>query len=119
VTRLHGTAARAVDAQNHALRVLIFERGLQTGDHVVRACRAFRPDHTAKLDQRGVFAGRSAVLFAEPSHPQEEQQEQIDEEQRLEEYPPDAGAALFLNGGERDFLECLALPSLVTGAIGF
>jgi hypothetical protein len=109
VARLHGGPAGAVDAKDHALRALVLERFLQSAHDVVGARRAFRTDHSAQFDERGVLA-RRRVFLARPAERDEKQREEIHEKEDLEEDAPVTRAPLLLDRGHRDALERLALP---------
>ena len=84
---LHGTAAGAVDLQHHALRSLVFERGLQSRNDVVGTGAAGSLDLT--LD----FHHRSALVEAEPlaAGPHAKRREKNEEEkskrEQLEKIP--------------------------------
>ena len=117
VPGLHRTAARAVDAQDHALRALVLERFLQTGDDVVGARGTFGTDHAPQLHERSVFAGGCHIFLADPAHPDEQQREEVDKKQKLEEDAPVAGAPLLLYRRERHLLERIALPAITVNWI--
>ncbi|MCY1541593.1 hypothetical protein D9M68_772940 [compost metagenome] len=66
VAGLHGTAARAVDAQDNALGLRILEGGTQSGDYIVRAGSLLIRDHPSHFHQgRMLLAARRALLQIE------------------------------------------------------
>ncbi|MNV20834.1 hypothetical protein D3C71_1117550 [compost metagenome] len=106
ITRLHRTAARAVDAQDDALDLFIFESGTQAADDIVGAGRLLVGDHAGDVDQCGVIATAGCGFFH--VHQRREQQQrakQVHKGQQLEENPPASGATLFLHTGQQGLFQ--------------
>src|SRR5262245_9186673 len=110
VPGLHRAATRAVDAQDHALRALVLERILQSRHDVVGAGLRIGRDDSLQVDQGRVLR-RGRLLLAEPSHADEQQREQVDEQQDLEEYAPLSRPSLLLDSRQGDFFDRLTLPA--------
>src|SRR5882762_7437836 len=106
---LHRAAARRIDAQDHALGILVLERTLERLGDAVGARVAFGVDDAHHIDQRGVLARSEAVVSTPVEHEQHQQRE-IGEAEQLEKDAPAAGAALLLEGGHRQRLDHVPFP---------
>ncbi len=106
---MHRAPARRIDAQDHALGILVLERILEGLGNAVGARVAFRVDHTHHVHQRGMFARSEAVLSAPVEHEQQQEGE-VGETEQLEENTPAAGAALLFERGARKLLHRIAFP---------
>ncbi|OIQ63200.1 hypothetical protein GALL_552600 [mine drainage metagenome] len=106
---LHRTAARAVDAQDHTLRLCIGERILQRRVDIVRAGLRIDGDLAIEFDQRGMRAGRRRT--AEFGN-QTAEQDQCHDAQRdkAEKDRPAPRAAFFRHDLQHQFFQHLALP---------
>ena len=67
LTGLNRRAARTVDAHDHALRVLVLERSLQSRNDVLGTGATFVLDHADQLDDGSVLAGDNGVIAFDPS----------------------------------------------------
>ena len=107
--RLHRAAARRIDAQDHALGILVFESVLEGFGDAVGARVALGVDDADHIDQRGMFARSEAVVSA-PVEREQHQQREIGKTEQLEENTPAAGAALLLESGGRQRLDHVPFP---------
>ncbi|MNG14241.1 hypothetical protein D3C84_979790 [compost metagenome] len=63
ITRLHRTAARAVDAQDDALDLLVLESRAQAANDIVCAGRLLVGNHACHIDQRRVIGTEGSGLL--------------------------------------------------------
>ena len=112
IAGLHRTAARTVDPQDDPLGTLILERRAQGRDDIVGTGRLIVGDHALHLDQcRVATAARGRFLQAAERTEGQQHDKEIDEGQRLEEYPPAPRPPLLLDPGEDRLFQ--QLPALV------
>ena len=89
VTRLHRTAARAVDPQDHTFDFLVLKGCAQAADDVVGTGRLLVGNHAGDVDQRGVVRATSCAFFhVHQRREQDQRNKQINKRQQLEENPP-------------------------------
>ncbi|MNI21635.1 hypothetical protein D3C73_751670 [compost metagenome] len=116
ITRLHRTAARAVDAQDDALDLLVLESRTQAANDIVCTGRLLVGNHASHIDQRRVIGTKGAGLFhIHQRRKQGNGAEQIHKNQKLEEYPPATGPALLLYAGQQGLFQ--QFPAFVVTAL--
>ena len=111
IARLHRAAARAIDAQNHALGFRVLEGGAQAANYIVRAGRLLIGNHATHLNQRRMtVTARRRLLQIQRRRKQRQRTEQIHKGQQLKKNPPTPGAALLLHTGQQGSFQ--QLPTL-------
>jgi hypothetical protein len=108
--RLHRAAAGAVDAQDHALRVLVLERRLQPGHDLSALASGAGRDDPVQLDQRGVLLAAGEVGARLPVDRHDEDQRDVREGEQLEEDAPEPRAPLLFQRRGREPRYDLAFP---------
>ncbi|MNE68709.1 hypothetical protein D3C80_1643860 [compost metagenome] len=117
IAGLHRTTAWAIDPQDDALGALILERGTQSPDNVIGTPRLVIGDHPLHFDQRRVTAtARGGLGYPTPRPEQRQGDEQVEEGQQLEEYPPTPRPPLLLDTGQHGLFQ--QLPALVVTRLG-
>ncbi len=99
IRRLHRTAARAVDAQQHRLAVRRLEGRPQPLHDLGRIRLGAVGNLAAHVDHGRVFGRNGRTANAAATQHQPEQQDEVGEGEQLEEHPPAPRPALLLQRG--------------------